>query len=314
MTKMTNKGLESFPCNFCGSETGDAIVHGGDLLEDLPGVFTHIRCDGCGVIRQNPRLNWDDLAEYYRPGYVCHGEQISTEKRGLKEKSRGLGPKKRVDRVARYKPQGNWLDVGCGSGLILQAAQANGSWHLSGIEPVDAMAKYTSEKLSIEVFSGTFEEYPVQEASLDVITMWDVLEHLSAPADSLRKVAQLLKEDGYFLFSTPNLDSLNRKIFQNTWLGYDLPRHLYLYPDSLIRKTLREFGMEVIDRFCFTGSHGAWYLDLAYRNKVRPNRLVGWLLKQGPSGLLFRVLTFLPLRILDRLKLGTNITFVARKI
>lgn len=309
-----NKNLYHHPCDFCGEETGKVVTQGGDLLEDLPGTFQMIRCDGCGVLRQDPRLNWEDLAEYYQPGYVCHGEQFTNEHRSLEEKARSLGPQKRIKRVAQYKSEGSWLDVGCGSGLILQAAQEWGTWQLSGVEPVTSMAKYTSNKLGIEVFPGTFEEFPLHEDHYDVITMWDVLEHLPYPSTSINKVSKSLKVNGLFLFSTPNLEALDRKLFKSTWLGYDLPRHLYLFPDELIKKVLRQNGLEIVDRFCFSGSHGAWYLDLQYKNKVTPKKLVKWLLKHGPSGWFFRLISFLPLRIVDWLKLGTNITYVARKL
>lgn len=314
VTSKVSKSLHSHPCDFCGSVSGRLIFQGGDLLEDMPGSFQFIECDGCGVFRQEPRLDWQDLAEYYQPGYVCHGEQLSEGKRSIEEKSRSLGPKKRVKRVSRYKAEGDWLDVGCGSGIILQAAQEQGNWRLQGVEPVAAMADYTAQRLGIEVYSGTFESFSAEEASFDVITMWDVLEHLASPYASIQHVSKLLKQDGYFLFSTPNLTSLDRKLFGEAWLGYDLPRHLYLFPDQLLRKALKQNGMEVLDRFCFTGSHGAWYLDFAYLNKLRPNRLLGWVLRRGLSGLGFRLLSFLPLRVVDWLKLGTSITYVVGKL
>jgi len=308
-----NKPQTSYPCDFCGSETGALVISGGDLLEDLPGTFQIIKCTGCGVLRQNPRLDWEDLSGYYLPGYVCHGEQLPETSRTLKDKALGLGPRKRVTRVAKYMPEGNWLDVGCGSGLILQAAQERGNWKLSGVEPVISMAEYTAARLEIDVFGGTFEDFPIHEASFDIISMWDVLEHLSAPASSIQKVSKLLKPEGIFIFSTPNLNSLDQKIFGPHWLGYDLPRHLYLFPDQLIKKYLAENDLELIDKFCFTGSYGTWYLDFSYQHKLNPTKLNTWVTKQGPDGFLYRSVSFIPLRLVDWLGLGTNITYVARK-
>lgn len=272
-----------------------------------------IECDSCGLIRQDPRLDWANLANYYKPSYVCHTPQIPKKNGGLREINQSLGSKKRVNLVQRHKSTGAWLDVGCGSGLILQAAKKRGFWQLSGVEPVQEMARYTSEKLDVPVFPSTFEEYPVQDNAFDVITMWDVLEHLAEPFIAINKVARLLNPNGVFIFSTPNLFSLDRKIFKDAWLGYDLPRHLYLFPDKLIQKALQENGMSVTSRFCFTGSHGAWYLDLAYWNRNNHSKIVDYILSKGPSGIAFRLLTFLPFRLVDWLKFGTTITYVARK-
>jgi len=313
MTDMSDL-LKKHPCNNCGESSGDIVVRGHDLLEDLPGTFQFIICDRCGVLRQEPHLDWEDLAVYYQPGYVCHGPQFSETKKSLDEFGRALGPKKRVSLVQKYQKDGKWLDVGCGSGLILQAAKERGRWSLSGIEPVIEMADYTSAHLNVPVFAGTFEKYPEQEAEYDVISMWDVIEHLSMPFDSIKKVSKMLRSGGVFIFTTPNLNGFDRKIFKESWLGYDLPRHLYLFPDSLLRQFLHDQGLEVLDRFCFTGSHGSLYLDLAYWSKNHPSSFVKWLLSKGPSWFPFRALTFLPLRLVDWLKLGTSITYVARKV
>ncbi len=309
-----NDRLKNLPCNNCEGNSGSVIVRGNDLLEDLPGTFQFMICDRCGVLRQEPRLDWVDLKVYYQPGYVCHSPQFSKTKKTLKELNRALGPKKRVDLVQKYKKGGKWLDVGCGSGLIIQAAKDRGYWTLSGIEPVIEMAEYTSTHLNIPVFTGTFEEFPVQESEYEIVSMWDVIEHLFEPFNAINKVTKILKPGGVFVFTTTNLSSLDRKIFKETWLGYDLPRHLYLFPDSLLRQVLYDQGLEVIDRFCFTGSHGVLYLNLAYWNKRHRSPFVKWLLAKGPSWFPFRLLTFLPLRLVDWLKLGTNITYVARKV
>jgi len=312
MTEMNDR-LKNFPCNNCGGITGNIVVRGHDLLEDLTGTFQFIRCDGCGVLRQEPRMDWEDLAIYYQPGYVCHSPQFSNTKRTFDELSRALGPKKRVNLVQKYKQAGKWLDVGCGSGLILQAAKDRGRWTLSGIEPVTEMAEYTSAHLGVPVFAGTFESYPEQKSEFDIVSMWDVIEHLYEPFDSIKKAARILKPEGIFVFSTPNLYSIDRKIFKETWLGYDLPRHLYLFPDALLRQVLHNEGLEVIDRFCFTGSYGSLLLNLAYLNKHHHSPFLEWLIAKGSSWLPYRLLTFLPLRLVDWLKLGTSITYVARK-
>ncbi len=309
-----NGRLINYPCNNCGGNSGNVIVRGNDLLEDLPGTFQFIVCNRCGVLRQDPRLDWEDLALYYRPGYVCHSPQFSNTKKTINELNLALGPKKRVNVVHKYKQNGKWLDVGCGSGLILQAAKDRGFWTLCGVEPVTEIAEYTKNHLGIPVFAGTFETFPEQESEYDIISMWDVIEHLSEPFDAIKKVSKMLKSGGVFIFSTPNLNSIDRKIFKETWLGYDLPRHLYLFPDFLIRRLLKDQGFEVLDRFCFTGSHGALYLNLAYWNKHHHSTFVEWLLVKGPSWFPFRLLTFLPLRLVDWFKLGTSITYVAKKV
>ena len=71
-----NKPQTSYPCDFCGSETGALVISGGDLLEDLPGTFQIIKMHGLRSIASEPAVDWEDLSGYYLPGYVCHGEQL----------------------------------------------------------------------------------------------------------------------------------------------------------------------------------------------------------------------------------------------
>lgn len=312
---MTN--IESFlkphPCSYCGTEGGRVIVRGGDLLENLPGTFQLIECNNCKLLRQDPRLDWDQLANYYRPGYVCHTPESSDGDAKFQKQILSLGPKKRVDLVQQYKNYGSWLDVGCGIGLILQAAKQRGLWELFGLEPVESIANNTNESLSIPIFPETFESFSAVDGTFDIISMWDVLEHLAEPFTAIEKVGKLLKTNGIYIFSTPNLKSLDRKIFEEFWIGYDLPRHLHLFPDNLLRSALKKEGLTVIKRFCFTGSYGALFLSISYWNKQYHSKLIERLLAKGPSGPIFRLLTFLPLRLIDWLKHGTNITYIAKK-
>ncbi len=110
--------------------------------------------------------------------------------------------------------------------------------------------------------------------------MWDVIEHLSMPFDSIKKVSKMLRSGGYSFLLPQILNGFDRKIFKESWLGCRLPRHLYLFPDSLLRQFLHDQGLEVLDRFCFTGSHGSLYLDLAYWSKNHPSSFVKWLLSK----------------------------------
>lgn len=303
----------NYPCDFCGSEKYEVIFSGHDLLLGLPGEFQLVKCLQCGLLRQNPRLEWNELAEYYPSNFSSYCPQVSELTKGTVRLDKRYGLWKRVNLIHKYKPDGSWLDVGCGTGRILQEAMGWENWRLFGLEPVPEAAQYTQERLDIPVYTETLESFQNHENQFDIITMWDVLEHLPFPFQSIQKVNGLLRKGGLFVFSIPNLRSWDRSVFNKHWIGYDLPRHLYSFPDQLISNALIQSGFSVVDKKCIAGSHAALMLNISFLNKQRKSKLINKVLLKGNDYWFHRLLTFIPLWLLDRLKLSTNITFVAQK-
>ena len=303
-------------CDWCGSSRYSVIFQGKDLLMGKPGTFQFVECSQCGLLRQNPRLNWDELSAYYEDGYSPHAHQVDEKKRSKGESFIDrYGLWKRVKFVSKNKSSGKWLDVGCGNGRILQEASRWQNWELVGLEPIEEVAHYTKEKLNIPVYPYTFEQLDVSEDNkFDIITMWDVLEHLPSPMQSFERVSNLLNDNGVFIFSIPNYQSIDRKIFNKYWIGYDLPRHLYVYPHDILRKMLENVGMRLVKSKCIAGTHAAFFLSLNFYNQAAQSKILGHVLKKGDRYTPWKVLTFLPFWVIDKLKLSTNITFVAKKI
>lgn len=306
--------LKEHPCDWCGSNQYSVVMQSRDYLTDKPGKFQFVKCAQCGLLRQNPRLDWPDLLTYYPDDFPSHRQQVSEIPSKLKRLNKRYGLWKRVRFINQYKSSGNWLDVGCGTGRLLQEAQLWDQWKLFGLEPISRLAEYTKTKLNIPTYPISFEDFQEDGTRFDIITMWDVLEHLPSPASGIRKVTRLLNQDGYFIFTIPNLNSIWRKIFKQSWIGYELPRHFYLYPPGVLNQMLEESGLQIINQRCIAGGHGTLMLDLVRWNKDKKFRFLSKLLDKGEDFLPIRLITLIPLWIIDKLKLGTNITYVAKKI
>ncbi|HUT15847.1 MAG TPA: class I SAM-dependent methyltransferase, partial [Anaerolineae bacterium] len=83
----------------------------------------------------------------------------------------------------------------------------------------------------------------------DLITMWDLIEHLRDPAGTLRKIAGALKEDGLFVLSTPDVESLPARLMREKWLGWQLQNeHLHYFSYSTLERMLNAAGLEIIKR------------------------------------------------------------------
>jgi SAM-dependent methyltransferase len=305
---------EESSCDWCGSPGGEELFSGPDLLMDMPGQFRLVRCETCGVVRQNPWLTWESLKDYYPEDYSAYEPIIDREKSQVKRADRRYGMWKRLRSIERLQPGGRLLDVGCGTGVFLAEAQRSGKWELAAVEPSPAAADYVRRELDIPVFNRRFAEMDLPADSFDVITMWNVLEHLHQPVQDLRQAAALLRPGGWLVFSVPNLESMEARLFGRYWLGWDLPRHLYLFPQKQLREILTTLGLRQKDVQCIAGSHAALELSLRFliKGKGVYSPAMRRLLRAYLS-LPARAAAVLPFWLLDRLKLCSLITIFAQK-
>ncbi|MGE7110294.1 class I SAM-dependent methyltransferase [Lysinibacillus sp. NPDC047702] len=100
----------------------------------------------------------------------------------------------------------NILDVGCGTGWFLEVAKEHGA-NCSGLELGEELARFTSERIGIPVWNCDLKNLNVDE-KYDVITMFDLIEHVEDPLDLVKVAKGLLKEEGIILIFTPQFDSV----------------------------------------------------------------------------------------------------------
>jgi SAM-dependent methyltransferase len=135
--------------------------------------------------------------------------------------------------LAQHKQSGALLDLGCSSGSFL-AFMRSASWKLYGIEMSAEGAREAEAHSQAQVFVGNILDAHFPSESFDVITCFDVLEHLYEPRRVMARVAQWLKPGGIFYVLVPNVDSAEGRVFGSYWHGLELPRHLFHYsPESL---------------------------------------------------------------------------------
>jgi SAM-dependent methyltransferase len=147
--------------------------------------------------------------------------------------------------IAQYKQSGSLLDLGCSSGSFLEFMKGE-NWKLYGIEMSRDCAKIAEEKSGAEVFVGDIIKAPFPPESFDVITCFDVLEHLYEPREVMAKVIEWLKPGGIFYVLAPNIDSAEARVFGSYWYGLELPRHLFHYSPASLSYAARSVGLQEI--------------------------------------------------------------------
>jgi SAM-dependent methyltransferase len=256
--------FESVACNFCGSTEALPLFEGPDRLLGLPGHFRVVRCARCGLIRQDPRPTRETIDFYYPPAYEPYSIAIDEEPSWLRRWDRRYGMHKRQRAIERCCPGGRLLDVGCATGNFLYEMARSGRWQVEGVEPNVEAARYGQDHLGLTIYIGELTAVDLPAGAYDVITMWNVFEHLHDPMANLRAVARLLKTGGWFVFSIPNLGSWERHLLGKYWMGWELPRHLYYPSASLMAAMLHEVGMELRGWQCLVGAYPSFLLSLRF--------------------------------------------------
>ncbi len=247
--------METVSCNLCGADDSKLVLEGKDRLHGIEGTFRLVRCRHCGLIYLNPRPGRDEMARYYPSDYIAYYRAIEDEPSFLRRLDRRYGLHKRCREVIRrVGGPGHLLDVGCATGVFLDGMRQRG-WTVAGIEVNAEAARYAQKRLGLEVFVGELEEAGYPDAGFDVVTLWDVLEHVRDPRRTLEEIARILQPSGLLVLSLPNPDCLEARLFGLYWAGWDVPRHLYIFSRSVLERLLAEAGFQLQEVSSFTGRY-----------------------------------------------------------
>jgi SAM-dependent methyltransferase len=207
---------------------------------------------------------------------------------------------------------GRILDVGCATGVFLNEMRHRG-WETYGVEPGEVAATYAVQRFGLRVFPGELGEAEYPDGSFDVITMWDVLEHVFDPMALLSDANRLLTEGGLLVLSFPNLGSIDVRLFGSCWAGWDVPRHLYAFPRKTFKLMLEKAGFSVLGRRCFFGEQFVFSLSLRFWLQSRVNR--SWIsaLESLAGSYAIRALLKPYFAVVQLLGKGSIITTLARK-
>lgn len=251
--------MEKVICDLCGA---DAPIHLFNRKDRFSGrEFEFVNCSNCGLIYLQSRPTQEELANYYPSDYEAY-YLIDEDSSGSHQWHLQRALNLQLDFVEQtISSKGNLLDIGCATGNFMKFAQDKG-WQVFGIEPIEEAAKIARENYQLDVITGTLDSVYLDDESFDVITMWDVLEHLPSPKNTLIRCNNLLKADGILVFSIPNLISFDRYLFGDNWIGWDAPRHFNLFTESSISRLLEISGFEEVGKKCILGGKGTFLLSL----------------------------------------------------
>lgn len=304
---------EYVSCNLCGYDTPLPFATARDRQHWLPGLFTLVQCRNCGLIYLNPRPAGAALAAYYPDDYELYADPSARPASWLARLNRRYAMTKRASLIERHAPaRGRVLDIGCATGLFLDALRARG-WQTQGVELVEHAARLARERLGLDVRTGTLQAAGFPSAWFDAVTMWDVLEHVPDPIAELREVCRVLKPGGVLVLRIPDVSSPEARFFGGYWVGLDAPRHLYVFSPATVAATLGRAGLEVVEQRNLAGNHHAWSLSVqgwaGERWGPRRGERIGRVLRSMPVRLLLAPYFY----AVSAARQGTLLTIVARR-
>jgi 2-polyprenyl-3-methyl-5-hydroxy-6-metoxy-1,4-benzoquinol methylase len=156
--------------------------------------------------------------------------------------------RKDIASIEKLKSGGTLLDVGCGLGYVLDAAKQRG-WNEYGIDLSSYAVGVCRNKDHGNVWCGTMETVALQRDYFDVVTAFDVFEHVCDPNKFLQDVHAVLKDNGLIVVAVPNVRSLAAILMGKRWSQFILPEHLNYFSTSTLDRILRNNHFKVIQIF-----------------------------------------------------------------
>jgi 2-polyprenyl-3-methyl-5-hydroxy-6-metoxy-1,4-benzoquinol methylase len=244
------------PCDLCGRRSGRVLFRATDHRQGLGGRFCLVECDGCGLIRTEPRPG--DLSRWYTADY---GPHAPSDPISVRAASAALGYTSRPDRREWAAALVGWLvpaahvgpaltaaarvlDVGAGTGRAVAAMRAAGvdAW---GVEPSPGAVEIARSRGVGTVVAGTLEDSDLTGRAWHLIRFSHVLEHVPSPVATLRIAASSLAPDGRVVVIVPNFDGAGRRLFRASWDGLEVPRHLHHFTARTLARVFAAAGLAV---------------------------------------------------------------------
>ncbi|MDP2905982.1 MAG: class I SAM-dependent methyltransferase [Candidatus Omnitrophota bacterium] len=231
-------------CPLCGADNCRKIyVERGSL-----GI---VSCNNCGLIYVNPRLAHPEAI------YSGNAEKYFQEARlifeGKLPHHRDKNYRDDLKLIRRYKPAGNFLDVGTNMGFFLRNAKNWKGWEIYGVEPSVSLSEMARRYFGLNVKTAFLENAGFKADFFDIVTLTDVFEHIADPSVLLAEIKRVIKPDGVLFIKVPNgmfnifklrLAKLTGRLKKHDI--FDSYEHVVHYSADTLKMMLEKAGFKVI--------------------------------------------------------------------
>lgn len=347
MTQPTDETIRAraYPrCHVCAAE-GEPLYEGlPDRLFGSAGKWNLRRCPNraCGLVWIDPLPIKEDIGKAYR-NYYTHSDLpppeswlrnmfVAAKRAYLAAKygyprpagqwwARGMVPlaylhpgrRAVMDFSVMWLPRragGRLLDVGCGSGALVEFMQELG-WNAEGVD-FDPQAAKNAAARGVRVHIGELAAQRFPANTFDAVTMSHFIEHVHDPLALLHECRRILKPGGALVVVTPNSASFGHRHYRANWMHLDPPRHLHLFNVASLSTLAVRGGFG--QRVAFTSIRDAYGMFLGSRSIQRTGRYAMTAAQPGPSRFWARMMELIEwLALKARSDTGEELVLIARK-
>ncbi|MDR0547849.1 MAG: class I SAM-dependent methyltransferase [Deltaproteobacteria bacterium] len=221
-------------CPICGSPPGPAL-----FVKD---GFRHVRCPDCDLIYVSLILREDILIQFWREEFAWRTVLKSKPQLDMDILKFGYG----LDLASTYlNGARDLLDIGSGNGDFVLLAQER-EWRAVAME-LNLESAASLERAGIKVIVRPMELADIAPGAFTLITMWEVLEHLTEPKNILYEVRRILPDDGLLLILVPNSSSLVTRLLHERSDTFGGHSHLNHFNPASLAKFLEVMGFEIVE-------------------------------------------------------------------
>lgn len=192
-----------------------------------------VRCQDCSMVFSKMVPTDEELSRHYG-NYPLFKFVTETTKKRYNEI---------LDKLEPFRKTNKLIDVGCGEGFFLEQAILRG-WEVYGTEYAEQYIRLCSEK-GISMKQGRLDLKNYEAHSFDVVTSFEVLEHIQYPNEEISNFRKLVRTGGVLYLTTPNFNSLSRFMTGPKWSIISYPDHLAYFTPKTLKKLMNKnnFGV-----------------------------------------------------------------------
>ena len=184
-----------------------------------------------------------NLDKYYQTSnYISHTDQSTNFFEKIYSIAKKYTLHKKTKLINQFSNNGKTLlDIGCGTGEFLVTAKKE-NWTIFGVEP----NKQAREKAVSKTLNVVENLEKLGQQKFNVISLWHVMEHLPDLKNQIKKITNLLAEEGTLIIAVPNFKSNDAIHYKEYWAAYDTPRHIWHFSQNAISELFKEQNFKII--------------------------------------------------------------------